>query len=476
MWQRHNTTRLDSIEIPVKLRNKGTMTLNVFPVALQASQNRLDKVSVEIVYKPETSESGPLFLGYRNDVGMGNTVKMEATAYGTWKASREMFSNESSELSLHRVDPSTLNSKPDFNGLDHFQTQIPLIDNRIVSENFVNPKLLEEGKTGSLQRRIYKKDGSLSQPLDEQQPLHLHEGEELIHIYLPNAYEKGVENHHEYPLIVMLDGDMHVGTDAYDNNLHTPVILDNLIAERKMEPSVVVFTAPTPPTIINTPNRIEYTPRLREYGCNPETAANLSKLPSALKSAGLSVSDHGAGIVGASMGGLQAIYTAKMYPNIFNKVIAQSPSLWWEPPVKLEGSKHDVQYDIANTWRKDPKEKFNIDFNHLSEDKKAEMSEIAYKGFIHEMFTTGVDRITEKSVPPGNIEIILQVGRNETGVINPKVGKEPLTQATKTLAKDFNLPLKILDGPHSPHIWASGLCEALPQAYPRIEMTRSFRL
>ncbi|MBA3661088.1 MAG: esterase family protein [Gammaproteobacteria bacterium] len=467
---KHNSLiLLDSIEIPVKLQNNGMIKINVYPIEDNAEKSIPSHVSIEIIYFPEKNlvEEGPLYLSYRDDKGFGNIIEMKPLEKGNWVATRQMLPNESSELGIHRVDPRNLSAPPDFTGPDHFKTQIPLIEGEIVAEVFANPTLSKKEKTGSLQRRIYRRDNVLSDPLGEDENPKLSEGEEIVHIYLPHEYDKSTTARHQYPVIVMLDGDMHIGTDAYGNSLATPNILDNLIAKGKMEPSLVIFSAPTPPTD-------QGTPRLREYGCNAETALRLAKLPHAVGQAGLSVMDKGAGISGASMGGIQAIYTARMYPEVFDKVIAQSPALWWEPPVTLSGDKYHVKYDHADTWRKDPNEKFHIDFNSLSNEQKMKMEAESYEGFIYDMFATQKDYRTGESVPKGNIEILLQVGRNETGTIHPIVGKEPLTQATKTLAKDFNIPLKILDGPHSPNIWASGLCIALPQIYPCVGMRQRF--
>lgn len=454
----------DTITIPATLQNSGAVTVNIFPDKSSEIKDAKNAMLVEIIYTPEKDkpEEGPLFLSYRNDATMGNIIKMEPLENGTWRATRKMFPDESNEFGLHRVDPMKLNGPPDFNTPDHFQSYISLANGKIISETYPNPALAKEGKTGTLERRIYKNDGSFSRPLNPNEKPDIQPGEEIVHIYLPPEYKSAAENGHTYPVTVMLDGDMHIGTDPYGNSLHTPDVLDNLIAEKKIEPSVVIFTAPTPPTS-------QGTPRLREYGCDENTASRLSGLPHAAKLAGLSIVENNACILGASMGGIQAIYTAKMYPDVFDKVIAQSPALWWEPPAQLSGDKYHVEYDNDATWRNSFTEKFQVNFNSLSPEEKSIKDEVHYQGFIYNLLATGMDSRTGKKLPQGNVDITLQVGCNETGTIHPVVGKEPLTQATKTLAHDFNIPLKIFDGGHSPGNWATGLCIALQDVHPHLE-------
>lgn len=465
--QQTTSTPLDSIDIPVALLHNGSVNFSIYQTQTLSQVSTPETVKVEITYKPDqdTVESGPLYLSYRDDKGFGNVIEMQPDNFGNWKSTREMFPSESSELGIHRVDPRKMNGPPDFDSPDHFQTQIPLVDCHFVREVFPNPSLAAEGRIGTLQRRIYRTDNTISEPLAEDEHPPLAAGEEIIHIYLPHQYSHAETTEKKFPLILMLDGDMHVGIDSYGNKLNTPSILDNLVAEGKMEPSIVIFTAPTSPTA-------QGTPRLREYGCSAETASRLASLPHAAANAGLSVGDDGACLCGASMAGIQAIYTAVMHPNVFSRVLAQSPALWWEPPLTLSGDKHHVEYDRAETWRKDPAEKFHINYDALTPAQKTIMDESRYEGFIHHLLSMRKDSRTGESIPEGKIDIHLQVGRNETGTIHPVVGKEPLTQATKTLAKDFNMPLTILDGPHSPNIWASGLCLELPEISPRLEVNQ----
>ncbi|MFW0787267.1 alpha/beta hydrolase-fold protein [Gordonia sp. CPCC 206044] len=50
-------------------------------------------------------------------------------------------------------------------------------------------------------------------------------------------------------------------------------------------------------------------------------------------------------IAGQSLGGLTALHTSVRHPDVFGRVIAQSPSLWWRP-----GSPHRVRLDAGPPW------------------------------------------------------------------------------------------------------------------------------
>jgi hypothetical protein len=441
----------EKIEIPVDLEYAGKLEMQVADAASDT-----DKI-VRIIYRPDTEPSNPVLFGSRDVSGIGQMVGLDRMDDGTWRTDIQMKANESRELSMHIGMPE---GPPDFDSPQHFKSQICLMRGELLDSVYTNPQL-PESKTGRLEKRIYRPDGSFSEPLPdayEKKP-----GEELVDIYLPADYTPDKK----YPIQIFLDGDMHVRKDSLGNSIGTPHILDNLIASGKMAPVIAVFSAPSPVAPDGTNQR------LREYGCNPQTATRLAQLPQAAANSGLSAEIGNATICGQSMGGLQAIYTAKMHPDVFSRVVAQSPAVWWEPPV--ERSDEPVFYDNDATWRHALRVPFPVDFHTLDETGRLELSQVDYQGYIHDMLETGVDRLSGKNVPEGNVEIVLQAGTHETGTVSPMTGFEPLTQATKTLAKQLNITPLIHDGAHSSEPWAAGLAITLPALYPGVAMVADNR-
>ncbi|HVP20567.1 MAG TPA: alpha/beta hydrolase-fold protein [Anaerolineaceae bacterium] len=125
-----------------------------------------------------------------------------------------------------------------------------------------------------------------------------------VHFYQPPVAEP-------CPLVVVWDG------QDYLRRAHLPVIVDNLIAQQRIQPVALAM--------------VENNRRSRaiEYLCSEATLMFLtnSVLPAAHESLNLLdiESQPGAyGVLGSSAGGLLALYTGLRLPNIFGKVLAQS--------------------------------------------------------------------------------------------------------------------------------------------------------
>lgn len=106
--------------------------------------------------------------------------------------------------------------------------------------------------------------------------------------------------------------------DGYDylRRVRLPVILDNLIADQLIAPLALVM--------VHHGGQA----RVEEYSCRPATLDYLQEhvLPVARQELDL-VSNAGAhGVLGASMGGLMALYTGFRLPELFGKVYSQSGS------------------------------------------------------------------------------------------------------------------------------------------------------
>ncbi len=112
------------------------------------------------------------------------------------------------------------------------------------------------------------------------------------------------------PLLVVWDG------YDYLRRVRLPVIVDNLIAQKQIEPIAMVMIHHGGPA------------RIEEYSCNPATVRFLLEavLPRAQQQLNLSSEPGTFGVLGASMGGLMATYTGFSRPDLFGKVYSQSGS------------------------------------------------------------------------------------------------------------------------------------------------------
>ena len=117
-------------------------------------------------------------------------------------------------------------------------------------------------------------------------------------------------------LLVLFDG------RAYLDYVPTPIILDNLIAEGRLPPTVAVIVGnPDPAT------------RSRELPCHAPFAAFLADelLPWVRANYRVATDPARVTIGGSSYGGLAASYAALAHPELFGRVLSQSGSYWWAP-------------------------------------------------------------------------------------------------------------------------------------------------
>ncbi|KTD53002.1 serine hydrolase [Legionella quateirensis] len=404
----------------------------------------IDTVSSEItatfIYTPNPATPTPkeMLFGYHDASGAEHMLSMTKENNGQWILSRSMASNESSDFFMHPdVKPRELAQKP------NIINKIALSNGTLVTSVYENPELAVEHK-GHIERRVLNADGNLSELVDEHYQLATEE--QLVEVYFPAGY-KSLEPK-KYPMQVMLDGDMHLGQDAFGNSMDTKIILDNLIAEGTMEPIIAVFVTPAQPTMEQ--GKWVSMPRLKEYSCDLQTDAILARIPDALRQAGIPVTSdpQKIGLCGQSMGGLQALYTAKMHPDIYGQVIAQSPAVWWGPSAsRLNGEavEEPVRYEEDRTWR-------------------APLASKEEQNYLLHMLETGYDELSKREVPKGEVNVKLQAGILETG--DRGLGDEPLVQATMLLAKKSGIGCKLHNGGHAAEPWSTGLAEFLPQIHP----------
>ncbi len=111
------------------------------------------------------------------------------------------------------------------------------------------------------------------------------------------------------PLVVVWDG------IEYNRRVNLPAILDNLIAQERIRPVALAM-------VQNGKQA-----RTIEYTCNDATLGFLTQYVLPLAQANLRLTDTkqgNFGVMGASLGGLMALYTGLRLPHIFNHVLTQS--------------------------------------------------------------------------------------------------------------------------------------------------------
>jgi enterochelin esterase family protein len=132
-----------------------------------------------------------------------------------------------------------------------------------------------------------------------------------VRVYLPPGYQR---SRTDYGVLLAYDG------NQYTMAVPTPMILDNMIAAKAIPPIVAVFMESPDRDVEFPPNDdfqkfvgAELIPQLRAH-------YRVSRDPS--RSA----------VLGSSYGGLAAVYTGIVHPELFGNVISQSGSFAWSPP------------------------------------------------------------------------------------------------------------------------------------------------
>jgi enterochelin esterase family protein len=133
-----------------------------------------------------------------------------------------------------------------------------------------------------------------------------------VRVYLPPGYRRGGSS--EYGLLLAYDG------NQYTMAVPTPMILDNMIAAKAIPPVVAVFMESPDRDVEFPPNDdfqkfvgTELIPQIRaQYRVSRDPSRNA--------------------VLGSSYGGLAAVYTGLVHPELFGNVISQSGSFAWSPP------------------------------------------------------------------------------------------------------------------------------------------------
>lgn len=150
------------------------------------------------------------------------------------------------------------------------------------------------------------------------------ENERRVWVYTPPGYEPGARS---YPMVVAFDGGAALSLTP------THRILDNLLADKRLPPTVVVFV-----------DNATDTSRNQELPCNEDFVRFIESdlVPWVRGAYAVSHEPRDAYVTGASYGGLASLWIGLRLPHLFGNVISQSASLWWGPGFDMD-TRHGAQ-------------------------------------------------------------------------------------------------------------------------------------
>jgi enterochelin esterase family protein len=145
--------------------------------------------------------------------------------------------------------------------------------------------------------------------------------ERELSIYLPPGYDSK-DMVQPYGLVVLFDGGAYVPTKAGPPLIPGPTTFDNLIADKRIPPVVVLF-------IDNPPGM-----RNAELACNLAflNSLNAEMIPWVRQHYNVTKDPKNTMVGGLSRGGLTATCAALHHPETFGNVLSQSGSFSWTPP------------------------------------------------------------------------------------------------------------------------------------------------
>jgi enterochelin esterase-like enzyme len=151
--------------------------------------------------------------------------------------------------------------------------------------------------------------------------------ERKLGVYLPPGFVAG---RGRYPYIVVFDG-LTYGISA-DALVPTPAILDNLIAQNKLPPTLAVFVD-------------AQSTRGRDLPMSAPFAEFLAKELAPWMQREYSAASDPAQVTlaGSSFGGLAAVYGAFHHPGVFGNALSQSGSFWFSPGALGAPSRYHVE-------------------------------------------------------------------------------------------------------------------------------------
>jgi enterochelin esterase family protein len=131
-------------------------------------------------------------------------------------------------------------------------------------------------------------------------------------VYTPAGYDGKTDN----DLLIAFDAGIYGAGSAADTLIPTPTILDNLIAAKRIAPTIAV--------LVRNPNRT------RDLGMNPSFADFIANelVPWVRKHYRIADGPQHVVVAGSSRGGFAAAFCAFQHPEAIGNVLSQSGSFW----------------------------------------------------------------------------------------------------------------------------------------------------
>lgn len=149
-----------------------------------------------------------------------------------------------------------------------------------------------------------------------------------IWVYTPPDY---LPKHGPYHLLILFDG------LNYLDPIPTPTILDNLLAEERIPPTVAVLIDTFPDARRN-----------RELPCYPPFITFLTQelLPWLRERYAITSEPDQVVVAGSSYGGLAAAFAGFSAPTTFGRVLSQSGAFWWSPTDNEGGDPQEIFQNV----------------------------------------------------------------------------------------------------------------------------------
>jgi len=266
------------------------MTLALLKRAQSEGAPVIDGKSVTFVWR---GRNAPQLIGDFNNWDVKNALGLNRVAPGVWMHSLTFPRDAYIEYTYVRGDervPDPLNSRSAPNGLGD------------VNHFFFMPNA---APTPLAQRKRDVLRGEVTRHV-VQNEWFLVGGKRTMYLYQPPVTQP-------CPLVVVLDG------PAYLRRCKLPNMVDNLIAQGRIQPVALA--------LVDSAQRA----RAIEYACSETTVGFLLESVLPVARAQLNLLDIQAhlgayGILGASLGGLMALYAGVRAPEVFGRVLSQSGS------------------------------------------------------------------------------------------------------------------------------------------------------
>ncbi|MCU0498068.1 MAG: alpha/beta hydrolase-fold protein [Anaerolineae bacterium] len=245
----------------------------------------------------QADETPPLLIGDFNDWGArgtGDAIALTQTAPNEWTHTRSFpsdayieykFTHDPTDPKAAVLDPN--NPRKVSNGMGKQNNYLRMPDSRPI----VIPRGIKHGKITEHTIRSFA----------------LPDAERHVWLYQPPVETPA-------PLMIVYDG------RDYLRRAKLPEVIDHLIAQHQIPPVALAM--------IDNGKKSRYF----EYNNSEMTLSILLEAVLPLAQRNLQLTSPGAyGVIGASMGGLMALYTALRLPGIFTRVISQSGAFLLKP-------------------------------------------------------------------------------------------------------------------------------------------------